>query len=186
MSPVVADCRIVAAYLRMAFIVRPALMRGSLLLLIDVSLYQRKEPLVKRRVLDRLATHHSENLRGAGGHRECRGPDAHARRLLHLLQPAVLALGGDEHDAAAVAVIRAGRLQVVADVQFRVRLEVTRAGHDPRLVRSIEHVALTQQCAFHAPAHGIPRTLEGAAERCLTTDTLLRDLDFARSATCGC
>src|SRR5215472_17544901 len=128
----------------MAFIVRPALMRSSLLLLIDVSLYQRKESIVKRRVLDRFAPHHSENPGGPGGHRECGGSDADARRLLHLLKLAVLTLGGDEYDAAAVAVIRAGRLQVIADVQFRVRLEVTRAGQDPRLVRSIEHIALTQ------------------------------------------
>ena len=31
----------------------------------------------------------------------------------------------------------------------------------------------------------IPRTAEGAAEECLATDTLLRNLEFARSATCA-
>jgi hypothetical protein len=150
----VAEATLVIASLRMPRV-------GVRLFVGDILLDESEEMIIEARILNCFPPHDAKDFGGARRHRNRCGSDSRARRLLHLLEPAVLSAGGNEYDARSVTIIGARGLQTYGDVQLRVRLVVPRPGQDAGFVRTIHHVTLAEQRPLDAPAHRIARSGQG-------------------------
>jgi hypothetical protein len=138
---------------------------GSPLFLDDKPLDQGEKAVIEIRIRDGLSFDDTQNLRGPRGHGDRRRTDSRTRRLLHFLELALLPLGGGEHDARAVFIVGASRLQTYRHVYLVRWLIIPSARQDSWLAGSIEHIALAQKRSLDAPADCITRADDRLRER---------------------